>query len=135
MKKGFTLIELLAVIIILAIVALIATPLILNVINDARNSAAKSEAQLIAGGVEKGCLTNEVATTPDASLTTACNGTQTLDAAAFKTVFGGVVNFADVEMSGSVTITNGAVTTGTVNKDGICTQISNGIALDPSACS
>ena len=47
MKKGFTLIELLAVVIILAIVALIATPIILNVIEDARNSADMSSAQLI----------------------------------------------------------------------------------------
>ncbi len=45
---GFTLIELLAVIIILAIVALIATPIILNVIKDARDSADMSSAQLIA---------------------------------------------------------------------------------------
>ncbi|MBP3461792.1 MAG: prepilin-type N-terminal cleavage/methylation domain-containing protein, partial [Bacilli bacterium] len=40
-KKGFTLIELLAVIVILAIIALIATPIILNMINDAKKSAAK----------------------------------------------------------------------------------------------
>ena len=45
---GFTLIELLAVVIILAIVALIATPIILNVIKDARDSADMSSAQLIA---------------------------------------------------------------------------------------
>ena len=43
MKKGFTLIELLAVIIILAIIALITTPIILNVVSDARlNSKANS---------------------------------------------------------------------------------------------
>ena len=41
-KFGFTLIELLAVIIILAIVALIATPIILDVVEDARISAGKS---------------------------------------------------------------------------------------------
>ena len=41
-KKGFTLIELLAVIVILAIIALIATPIILNMINKARLNAAKS---------------------------------------------------------------------------------------------
>ena len=43
-KKGFTLIELLAVIVILAIIALIATPIILNMINDAKKSAAKDSA-------------------------------------------------------------------------------------------
>ena len=37
-RKGFTLIELLAVIIILAVVALIATPIVLDVIEDARIS-------------------------------------------------------------------------------------------------
>ena len=42
MKKGFTLIELLAVIIILAVIALIATPIILNVVNNAKESARKS---------------------------------------------------------------------------------------------
>ena len=43
-KRGFTLIELLAVIVILAIIALIATPIILSMINNARKSAAKSSA-------------------------------------------------------------------------------------------
>ena len=38
-KKGFTLIELLAVIVILAIIALIATPIILNIINDSKKEA------------------------------------------------------------------------------------------------
>lgn len=37
-KEGFTLIELLAVIVILAVIALIATPIILDIINDARDS-------------------------------------------------------------------------------------------------
>ena len=40
-KQGFTLIELLAVIVILAVIALIATPLIMNVINDAKRGAAR----------------------------------------------------------------------------------------------
>jgi len=41
-KTGFTLIELLAVIIILAVIALIATPIVLNVVDNARESARKS---------------------------------------------------------------------------------------------
>ena len=41
-KKGFTLIELLAVIIILSVIALIATPIVLNVVDNARNAANKN---------------------------------------------------------------------------------------------
>ena len=51
-NNGFTLIELLAVIVILAIIALIATPIILGIINDARDSAKTRSAELIATGVE-----------------------------------------------------------------------------------
>lgn len=43
-NKGFTLIELLAVIVILSIIALIATPMVLNTIDDARKGAAQSSA-------------------------------------------------------------------------------------------
>lgn len=42
--KGFTLIELLAVIVILAIIALITTPIILNVIEDSRRNSAVDKA-------------------------------------------------------------------------------------------
>ena len=58
LKKGFTLIELLAVIIILAIIALIATPIILNVVEDARISAGKSEAQMIYSGINNYCASS-----------------------------------------------------------------------------
>ena len=40
-KKGFTLIELLAIIVILAIIALIGTPIVTNIINQTRISAAE----------------------------------------------------------------------------------------------
>jgi len=46
-NKGFTLIELLAVIVILAIIALIATPIILNIIEDARGAAKIESAKLV----------------------------------------------------------------------------------------
>lgn len=51
-NKGFTLIELLAVIVILAIIALIATPIILGIINDARESARERSAELVKTGVQ-----------------------------------------------------------------------------------
>ena len=43
-KKGFTLMELLAVIVVLAIIALIVTPIVLNLINNARVGAAEQSA-------------------------------------------------------------------------------------------
>ena len=52
MKKGFTLIELLAVIVILAIIALIATPIILGIINDARKESNERSAELYASSVK-----------------------------------------------------------------------------------
>lgn len=55
-NKGFTLIELLAVIVILAVIALIATPLVMNTINDAKKGAAKDAAYNYIRAVE-----NEVA--------------------------------------------------------------------------
>ena len=59
-KTGFTLIELLAVIIILAIVALIATPIILDVVDDARKSAGLSESNMILSGINNYCATEEI---------------------------------------------------------------------------
>ncbi len=44
MKKGFTLVELLAVIVILAIIALITVPLIINIVESSRKGAARSSA-------------------------------------------------------------------------------------------
>ena len=45
-NKGFTLIELLAVIVILAIIALIATPVILNIIDDSKEESNKRSGEL-----------------------------------------------------------------------------------------
>lgn len=46
-NRAFTLIELLGVIILLAVIALIATPIVLNIIREAQSSADMSSAQLI----------------------------------------------------------------------------------------
>lgn len=56
MKKykycGFTLIELLAVIVILSIIALIATPIVLNIIEDTKVSSIKTSSELYMNAVE-----------------------------------------------------------------------------------
>ena len=52
MKKGFTLIELLTVIVILAIIALIATPIVINIISDTKESAFLRSAEFYLDGVE-----------------------------------------------------------------------------------
>ncbi len=52
MRNGFTLIELLAVIVILAIIALIATPVVLSIIEDTKQSAMLRSAEMYITGVE-----------------------------------------------------------------------------------
>ena len=59
-NRGFTLVELLAVIVILALIALIATPIILNVINDAKKQAAKDSAYGYMDAVEKYIVSSEL---------------------------------------------------------------------------
>ena len=58
-NKGFTLVELLAVIVILAIIALIAPPIILNVISDAKKQAALESFKGYIDGAEKAIVLNE----------------------------------------------------------------------------
>ena len=52
-KNAFTLIELLAVIVILAIIALIATPIILGIINDSKEQSTKRSAENYIDAVEQ----------------------------------------------------------------------------------
>ncbi len=103
MKKGFTLIELLAVIIILAIIALIATPIILNVVDDARRSAAVSEASMIVSGVNNYCATSAMKNQMDSSNADICaDGVD-------KTEVPTMVNLGNATVN-SITYTNGTVT-------------------------
>ena len=59
-NKGFTLIELLAVIIILAIIALIAMPLVLNTIEKARKGAAEASAYAYAEEVDRYLVLSQI---------------------------------------------------------------------------
>ena len=53
MKRGFTLVELLAVIVILALIALITAPVVLNVIESSRDKTYKRSIDLYGKAVEK----------------------------------------------------------------------------------
>ena len=64
-NKGFTLIELLAVIVILAVIALIATPMILGVIDTAKQGSAKSAALGYIDSVEKKIMTSQLTSTTE----------------------------------------------------------------------
>ncbi len=61
-NKGFTLIELLAVIVVLAIIALIATPIVMNTINNAKKGAAERSADSYIKQVETAIAENRVKT-------------------------------------------------------------------------
>lgn len=67
-KKGFTLIELLAVIVILTVIMLIATPTILGVIEDARKGAAKNSAMGYIDALEKEIVAEELRGVPEGSV-------------------------------------------------------------------
>ena len=59
-KKGFTLIELLAVIVVLAIIALIATPIVMNTIEKSKKGAAERTADSYVRAVETDIATSYV---------------------------------------------------------------------------
>ncbi len=92
-EKGFTLIELLAVIVILAVIALIATPLIMNVIDDARRGSAKNGAY----GYVK-ALENTIATEMIKDVTISPMETQTIVG---QVVFTKLANNGNMEDAGT----------------------------------
>ena len=103
MKKGFTLIELLAVIVILAIIALIATPIILNVIEDLQVSSAKLSAENYLRTVGLTMVNNEVDSDDTNDIT---DGTYTVSE--LKNTYSVSVNGTE-PTSGIVTILNGKI--------------------------
>jgi type IV pilus assembly protein PilA len=74
-NKGFTLVELLAVIVILAVIALISTPVVLNMIESSRQGAAESSMLSYVDATEKAIL-SQLMTNSSTSYT----GTYTVDA-------------------------------------------------------
>ena len=117
-NKGFTLIELLAVIVILAIIALIATPIVMDSIANAKKGATKDAAYGFAKAAEYSIALKMETTSAPTTLITAdianvsVKGTKP-DAAALTlsngTVTGGTLTFgtftATFGATGAVTVT------------------------------
>ena len=108
-KKGFTLIELLAVIVVLAIIALIATPIVMNTIKNAKKGAAERSADSYIDAVETTVATSKLDSDgiPDGTYTINEDGNLTGN---------GLKEPLEIEMngnkptSGTITIKNGQVT-------------------------
>lgn len=119
-KKGFTLVELLAVIVILAIIALIATPIILNVIDNAKEGAAKNSAYGYIDALEK-ANAQEILKNSEV---TVLNDTYTISDSGKVVTYGSnksiSVNFkGDAPSNGGIlTYTNGKLTGGSITVGG-----------------
>ena len=116
-NKGFTLIELLAVIVILAIIALIATPMILGVIDTAKKGSAESAALGYIDAVEKTIMLSQFTNSP---VTVAADNTvyKVQSNGSLKADNGSTIN---VSFKGEAPKENGTVT---INKSGEVTAIS-----------
>ena len=104
MKKGFTLIELLAVIVILAVIALIATPIILNIIEDTRKESAKSSANLYVDGLIKQITSKNMINEFNPTSCIISSGTVTCDGVELNYQTNG-----KIPTSGTITLNNGRI--------------------------
>ena len=109
-KNGFTLIELLAVIVILAIIALIATPIILGIINDAREESNDRSVELYASAVRNGIAAYQLRTGNQIEAKT-----YTKDTLPFKPEYDGKVDCTNIIISedGKVSLDKCTVNGGT----------------------
>ena len=140
-KKGFTLVELLAVIVILSIVALVTTPIILNVINDARAKGAEDKAWGTIDAVKLAYTEAQYGSTAKAlgtdGLTVTFSNDGTNNSA---TILGKAVKISgDVPKGGTVKIAeNGTITCSNLkfeNQGTYCCTTSNGTTMSCGACS
>ena len=92
-RNGFTLIELLAVIVILAIIALIVTPIILGIINDARKESQERSIELYASALRNGIVAYQLREGKEVKA-----GTYTSEALPFDVEYDGDVECSTIEL-------------------------------------
>ena len=111
-KKGFTLVELLAVIVILAVLALIATPVVLSIIDDAKESAMLRSAEMYLSGVENAVMRENMNSGGNfrPNECTITNGNMTCSGTEVEVEVDG-----EVPSTGSITFENGKITEVTLN--------------------
>ena len=102
-NKGFTLIELLAVIVILAIIALIATPIILGVIDTAKKGSAEASALAYVKALEDQIVIGQVTTETTDDITVPATEATAYD----------VDTYSEVVKVKGTTPSSGSVTLGT----------------------
>ena len=105
-KRGFTLIELLAVIVILALIALIATPIVMNLISKARQKAAEDSTYGIVKAAEN-YYVNTLLDDTTSSITFECGQENSSGNKVCISISGKELEFnGTVPTSGKITITN-----------------------------
>ena len=126
MKKGFTLIELLAVIIILAIIALIATPIVLDVVDDARKSVAETEAKAIVDGVNKRCQIEDLKDINDNTKNSICLDEEKTGYEVTTAEVADMVDLGNATVSSITYTKDGGVTALVITSNGYTVTYSNG---------
>ncbi|MDD2378266.1 MAG: prepilin-type N-terminal cleavage/methylation domain-containing protein [Bacilli bacterium] len=117
-KKGFTLIELLAVIVILSIIMLIATPAIVGVIEEARQGAAKNSALGYIDAIEKHVMIQELKGSADLQNATIDESTD-------------IPHRGNKPDAVDLSVINGAVTNGTIQFGDYIFEVNDGV-VSPS---